>query len=162
MGDGNVNVEALQRLYQNAETARFIFDYLAKREKNSSATTVDRLMTVLASMGTSLGRSDIIDVFRRLEENRCGTFLTGRRGKPSRFEWGPGISMINVARAAIGETTEVEAVSPEEVEDEVDDIMVDHTFRLRPDLSISLRLPMDLTKVEAIRLGQFIQSLPFE
>jgi hypothetical protein len=162
MGDKGVDVQALRNLYKSNDSARAIFEYLASREKNRSTTTVDRLLTVLASVGSSLARGDVIDTLRTLGDAGCGVFVTGRRGKLSRFEWGQGVSMISVARAAIGETTEVESVTPEEVEEEVSDTMLDHPFRLRPDLLITLMLPMDLTKAEATRLTQFIQSLPFE
>ena len=38
---------------------------------------------------------------------------------------------------------------------------IKHTFRLREDLSIKFRLPRDLTMTEAVRLAEYIKTLPF-
>ena len=39
--------------------------------------------------------------------------------------------------------------------------MTRHSFQLRPDASIALELPSDLTQLEARRLAEFIRTLPF-
>ena len=38
---------------------------------------------------------------------------------------------------------------------------IKHTFRLREDLSVKFRLPRDLTMTEAVRLAEYIKTLPF-
>ena len=38
---------------------------------------------------------------------------------------------------------------------------IKHTFRLREDLSVKFRLPRDLTITEAVRLAEYIKTLPF-
>ena len=37
-----------------------------------------------------------------------------------------------------------------------------HTFRLRPDQSVTVELPADLTSQEAARMARFIETLPFQ
>lgn len=37
---------------------------------------------------------------------------------------------------------------------------LEHTFRLREDLTIALNLPKDLTAAEAARIGQYVATLP--
>ena len=38
---------------------------------------------------------------------------------------------------------------------------IKHNFRLREDLSVKFRLPSDLTMTEAVRLAEYIKTLPF-
>ncbi len=38
---------------------------------------------------------------------------------------------------------------------------IKHSFRLREDLSVKFRLPRDLTMTEAVRLAEYIKTLPF-
>lgn len=40
--------------------------------------------------------------------------------------------------------------------------LVDHDFPLRPDLMITIRLPVDLTSDDAERLCGFVRSLVFQ
>jgi hypothetical protein len=39
---------------------------------------------------------------------------------------------------------------------------IEHRFKLRPDLTVRLSLPGDLTRKEAERLADFVHTLPFE
>lgn len=97
---------------------------------------------------------------KKLEKLGCGTFLAGRRGYESRFEWA-GASR-SIGQVAAGEDTPIEANPTADVGDESADELIEHTFRLRPDLSVRLSLPQDLDSVESQRLAVFIRSLPFD
>ena len=155
---------AIERLRQLADTddcARAFLQLAAHRERNQNITNVDRALTNLENAGYQFNRSQLLAVFRALNDLGCGEFKVVRRGWPSRFEWSTGI--ISVGRAAIGEqqnVEQIEAVAEEEIDAEFN--WLTHTFHLRPNVEVELELPMDLSPNEARRLTQFIDSLPFE
>ena len=69
--------------------------------------------------------------------------------------------MVGVGQAAAGETDQLEEVSPEdEREENGDNDFFEHKFHLRPDLSVTIELPTDLTPQEAARMSRFIETLP--
>ena len=112
-------------------------------------------------LGGNVPQGDVIWVFRKLKNFGCGSFKVGRKGHQSRFEWD--VKMVGVGQAAAGETEQVEEVSPEEAgEENRSNSLFKHTFRLRPDQSVTVELPADLTSQEAARMARFIETLPFQ
>lgn len=154
-----VDFNCLRRLYREDDAAKAVLDHFASRERNWGTTSVDRMLTNIAADGKELARGDVIAVFRELEKCGCGAFVAGRKGWPSRFEWQ--VQMVSVGRAAAGETDQVEEVSEEDAGEEEAENLIKHPFRLRPDLTISLELPIDFTPKEATRVARFIETLPF-
>jgi len=155
----SVNRKGLQSFYNENPSAKAMLDHLASRERNRSATTVDRLLSSLIGDGNQLSRGDVVRVLQRLEELGCGRFISGRWGHPSRFQWSVGL--VDVGRAAAGEAVNIEAAPANEADEPPDDLL-EHHFRLRKDLDVPLKLPADLNPAEAARLAAFIQTLPFE
>ncbi len=158
----SVNIKELQMYYNGSSTAKALLDHFASRERNRRETTVDRLYTKLTTDGVSLSRGDVIKVLQKLEDVGCGRFVAGRKGHPSRFKWIVGLG--DVGRAAAGEKIEIEAaptVETEEPEDPTENL-IEHRYRLRRDVEITLKLPTDLSSQEASRLASFLQTLPFE
>ncbi len=99
-------VEAIRALYSSDERAQALFDALAKRRRDASATSIDNLSNTL-----NIARGDAVALARALEETGCGQFIVGRRGQRSRFEWE--YSCISLGRAAAGESADLEkAVDP--------------------------------------------------
>lgn len=159
-----VDTKLLRELYNSDPTAKRVFRDLAQRQRNYGEVKVDRMAR---RVGAS--RRDVIRVFRRLQDARCGQFVVGRGGWPSRFVWD--VEMIEVGRYAAGEESPINPVDPSappEDEDRVDGAVepltgrLTHSFQLRPDLAVSLQLPADLTPAEAHRLADFVRTLPFE
>ena len=135
--------------------------HAAKRSRNQTTTSVDRALTNLGNEGHEFSRSQLLEVFRELESCGCGTFVVGRRGWPSRFDWLT--SMVDVGRAAGGATIEIQPLDssdPETTENSID--WLTHTFHLRPGVEITFELPMDFTPDEAGRVSSFVQTLPFD
>ena len=165
----HVDKDALQELYRTDKTARDVLDHLARRERNWSEVTVDRLASNVWSEGSDASRPEIIQVLRTLEDVGCGRFVVGRGGHRSRFQWYVG--MVAVGRHAAGQPAVIEEVGPEtpseEDEQANEDLPSDeirdltHGFQLRPDLLISFKLPADMSPGEAARLADFIKTLPF-
>jgi hypothetical protein len=116
----------------------------------------------LTADGLDFKRSEVIAAFRSLEEAGCGKYVEGRHGWPSRFVWE--VKSLHVSDAAKGRGQLERDAGPDELppdaEDDTD--LIEHTFVLRPDLSISMELPAGLTKHEAARIAAFVQALPFE
>lgn len=149
-------LEELKKLYKVSQTARTMLDYLAGRERNARRSPVERICAVIG-----LSRADVIDLFRKFEELGFGRFLVGRRGQPSRFEWD--VAMVSVGQAATGETSDI---ATDDIEDVAEEVAIGsdglkHTFRLRTDFPVEFELPANLTPAEAVRLADFIKTLPF-
>jgi hypothetical protein len=162
--ENNIDMEKLKYLYANDSVAKAVLDYLAARQNNATETKVDRLANCLWQAGHQFSRRDVVVFLKELGQAGCGSFVIGRRGQPSRFEWT--VQMISVAKAAKGEQLSVELLDitnekPLEEED-VQIGMLRHPYRLRPDMTVTLDLPDNLTAKEALRLAEFIKTLPFE
>lgn len=112
MNANSPNIEALRQLYHQNLVAKTFFDHAARRERDQSETNVDRILVRLGREGHEFQRREIIDLFRKLEEQGCGQFVEGRRGWPSRFVWSA--EMTSVARAASGQLHAVEHIADEE------------------------------------------------
>lgn len=96
-------IGAIRTLYREDDIARELFDQCARRQKDASMTSVDRLSERL-----DIPRGDTVSLARRLEDAGCGAFIVGRRGSKSRFEWR--YSCISLGKAAAGETSNIDEV----------------------------------------------------
>jgi hypothetical protein len=94
-------VKAIRDLYRKDEIARRLFDQFAERERDSLATSIDRLTHLLG-----VSRGEAVGLSQRLQEAGCGQFIVGRRGHKSRFAWA--YSCISLGQTASGETSELE------------------------------------------------------
>ncbi len=155
-----VDSRRLRKLYGSSPAAREILDHLASRGRSWRTTSVERILASVRESDEDLSRGEVIDVFKALEECGCGQFKAGRKGWPSRFEWA--VQMVSAGRVAAGETEQVEDLTAEDLAEEEPQAALRHTYRLRPDASVTLDLPRDLTASEAERLAQYIRTLPFE
>jgi hypothetical protein len=132
MDSKSPNVEMLRQLYKQNPVAKAFFDHAAGRERDQSETTVKRILVLLNRVkgGHEFQRRDIIDLFRKLEEQGCGQFVEGRRGWPSRFVWSA--EMTSIGRAAAGSVQVIEHISTEEdaldqQREEMDELEADPT-----------------------------------
>jgi hypothetical protein len=155
------HVQDLRRLYEQDPYSRAILEDFASRSNNQQVTKVDQIISRLKD--TELPRWAAIKTFRRLHDLEYGVFKEGRRGHPSRFEWNT--RSMEVGKVARGENltiAQIEDDGDEEDEEHINDAsaLIPHSFYLRPDLTVVVRLPSDLTQKEAERLSTFISSLP--
>jgi hypothetical protein len=155
-------VKDLRKMYGSNPVAEALFDWWSNRV-NSSRETKARV----AADRTNHTQGEIVGVFRGLEELRLGTFVVGRRGAESRFQWD--YDPRSLASVARGDKDEIELISDDApLEDDDDEAetadgeLLTHEYNLRPDHRISLDLPVDLTPIEAERLAAWIKTLPFE
>ena len=70
--------------------------------------------------------------------------------------------MIGLGRAAAGEQEQVEPFHVETPADDSRNDWITHSFYLRPDVTLEIELPPDLTTREAIRIARFVRALPFD
>lgn len=154
-----MQLESLKQLYSGNEAAKAICDHMAARTRNQNETTLDRIIGHLSAADKEFKRSDLIAAFRRLQEVGCGQYVEGRHGWKSRFVWS--VKSKHVASAALG-NDEGSLNDEDEITEVVEDEIIEHTYILRPDFLVSIDLPVDLSRHEAQRLSQFIDSLSFE
>jgi hypothetical protein len=153
--DDKKTVQSLRSLYTNEADYRKILDHLASRSNNANETKVDRLSDV-----TGLSRSRIVEFMRQLEQLGLGEFIVGRKGGRSRFRWQVGL--VSVGQVASKESDEISTEAPEEVsEDEMElaSDAVTYEVPLRADMKARITVPSNITKVETIRLSNFIRGL---
>jgi hypothetical protein len=109
-------IEAIRKLYRVNVAAQALFDWTASRERDATATSLDRLSNKL-----DISRGEAVALARALEQAGCGQFVVGRRGQPSRFEWE--YSCISLGQAAAGEDVKLEAAEdplPESEEEQLE------------------------------------------
>lgn len=104
-------LEKIRTLYKQDEIARRFFDQCASRERDASATSIDRMTYLLG-----ISREEAVGLAQKLESTGCGEFIVGRRGYKSRFTWS--YSCISVGQAAAGETAQLEPTENPEPEGE--------------------------------------------
>lgn len=156
-----MKLDLLEKSYQENEALRAICDHMSNRSKNQNETALHRIVYYLEQEGYDFTRSDVIAAFRLLENSECGKYVEGRHGWKSRFVWS--VKSKLVAGAAQGTETTAALIAEDQQEDEfTDDGMIEHSYILRPDLTVSIELPADLSRIEAQRLSRFIDSLSFE
>ena len=122
MDSKTLNIDALRQLYRESPVAKAFFDHAARRERDLSVTKVSRILSRLKEDGHEFRRRDIIELFRKMEQQGLGQFVEGRHGWPSRFVWSTGLT--SVGRAAAGEPQVIEYISGEEdLRDAVDTLL---------------------------------------
>lgn len=163
-------VEQISELAANAtDPQRRFMRELAERQRepNHGETAVQDLLEFFRD------RQAAVAFLKSLADIGCGTFVTGRRGRPTRIEWadcgaipiaktflfGSSHGPQEVSDREIPEVTP-EALNPPETSSKAD-AFHRHTFLLRPGLSVRIELPLDLSKEEANRLAEFIRAIPF-
>ena len=145
-------------LGRKSPVARLILGHFASRQRNSTQTTVDGLRAALLREGREVSRNDVVSTFKELAEAGCGTFVVGRKGHPTRFEWVVALSRAGSVAVAKATTANDQIAEPEQSNSRM---TLDHQYILRQDFTVKLSLPLDLSETEASRLADFIRTIPF-
>lgn len=158
----SATVSALRELYLNDVTAKIVLELFAQRSNKSKNITIDDLLPAVHKKSPVTTRNEVIAVFKQLADAGCGKFLAGRKGHKSRFEGM--FSLIEVGAAAIGGNVSLEEPTTQGLADSTADSastnLVQHQYRLRKDLELRIALPTDLSTGEAVRIADFIRTLP--
>lgn len=166
-----INVPRLRAYYLSGRTGRDVLNRFAERQKGKTI-TVD---TLADDLWGDCSRVQIIEALKNLEELGLGNFVTGRRGKPSRFE--ANIPLREIGTLASGDTHritpdvgEIESGDDGEsglTQTPASDVkppyndLTSHSYSLRPNLIVTVSLPPDLTPREAERFAEFLKTLPY-
>lgn len=127
----------IRTLFKQDEIAQRFFDQCASRERDASATSIDRMAYLLG-----ISREEAIGLAQRLESTGCGEFVVGRRGYKSRFTWS--YSCISVGQAAAGDTAQLAPTMNPEPEGE------DH---LSCEVSLPVMTIQEAKRALAVSLG---------
>lgn len=156
-----VNVgENLREQYQSNKSVRAICDVFKTYTYGIHQIMTHSMEAHLLALGTPLIRSDVIAGFRSLEEVGIGKYVEGRHGWKSRFEFIDKVT--TVIKLLDGENLSGLELETFEQSSLDSDESCSHVFMLRPDFSVEIRLPADLTEREALRLSKFVECLPLE
>lgn len=169
MVPSGINISDLRLLWNDDEDVKRVLEVLDGRKYSSKETKVSVMARLTGETGRAISETGVKLVFRKLSSAGCGKYVPGRHQKPSRMQWA--VDTRALASVAKGERDEVPG-SPEDLDEDcaIEQLqvtsatgpeMIDHSFRLRPDLAVVVRLPSDLDANEAARLAAFIQALPF-
>jgi hypothetical protein len=120
-----------------------IWNSLKSRFPNQKLITVDELLGSFRGDGIDVSRTDVVDLFTDFHRRGVGHFIVGRRGRPSRIILGRNASEIEDLQAV----PEVQSVQ-----------MVTLNFPLRAGLSVKLTLPDNLTRDEAARIKDLVET----
>jgi hypothetical protein len=129
---------------------------LKKRE-----VTVEDFLRHLRKLGPEPVRSLLVRALKMLEDEGGGKFISGRRGKKSRFQPSPALANALEAREDSRVGTEASSVGRTRTASADQAPFVTHQFALREELVVTLQLPSNLTERESERLAGFIRTLPF-
>jgi hypothetical protein len=152
--------EELRKLCESDEDVAAVCEVLRTYQRGRWETTTARICFHLIDAGYDLKRSQVTAAFKRLQGLGLGTFVAGRRGGESRFVFAERVTVI--ARLLAGEEIDVIEHDLTGEDTQVFPETIEHSFNLRPDFTLSVELPSDLTEFEAKRLAQFFGCLAFQ
>ena len=157
-----MRLDLLKESYVNNEVVRAICEYMSDRlQVNQTQTHLHRVILALDDAGYEFKRSELIAAFRALEVAECGQYIEGRHGWKSRFFWSVPSKRIASAAQETHVNSSIGALDIE-LDEQTYSEMSEHVYLLRPDFPVSFELPTDLTRLEAQRLSQFIDTLSFD
>ena len=133
-------VSASQKLYKDSALARALFDALAQRQRDATATNIDLLSKLL-----NVSRGDALTLARAVDATGAAGLYLGRRGGKTRLVWN--FSCVSIGRAAAGEGLELDA--PENPISEEDEEANEQASQVVAGLA---PMPATLTIREAKRL----------
>jgi hypothetical protein len=152
--------EKIRRLYDSDPVAKALLDALAEPRKNAlntvpegvlvRETTVDQVVTA-----AKCERPQAVKALQQFEMLRCGRFVTGRRGLPSRLEWSYSWDPIKLAKEVTGKSgsTGRATAPPPDIK------FVEQLIWVRPDVQVSVRFPQDLTQEEAEKVAGVVRNI---
>jgi hypothetical protein len=171
----------LQDIYKANANTKLAFKYFSSCTPEENTVTAEELDKFFKENGVSDARPQIVRLFQDLQNRHFGEYKIGRRTQKTRFI----SSRLNLRKlgkivlqgsqasitmaekmgqsSTIGNTPQNNTESDQKafftsVESGID--MVPYPFPLRPNLTITLNLPKNLTDSEADRLAGYIKALP--
>jgi len=164
------HLQALKKLTRDLKSYTALKIMAARNETISEVSTIlDELHK--SDLDSTVGRHEVVQLFKQIDEIGLGSFRTGRRGKESRIEWNGHIKNYLSELDAGKEkplVTQAEEELPHPHREEplahplTKERSIAHIYWLRSDYSVELTLPINFTAKEATRFAEFVRSLPLE
>ncbi len=154
-----IDMEGIRNLYDEDDAVRTLLNYITGKHGNVPITSIEELNSILHEKGIHREHPEQVKLLQKLADLGCGVYRNGRRTQPTRIMWN---SQIQQIQPVLQEDTKepLENRNLTYIKDTKGSVLT-HTYPLRPDLSIELTLPENLTQVEASRLARHIETLPF-
>jgi hypothetical protein len=161
------NTDQIRRLAdfcQEDGDARKLNSWLSnlKEHPKSGCTRIRELESAL-----NISHRKAISIFKRLEKIDIGFITPGRHGYATRLTWK--CSLLELAKELWKELEERETreLSDEEGAKSQNTAtprqdQLEHSYVLRPDFVVRVRLPLDITKNETERLANWARTLAFD
>lgn len=152
--------EKLSQLYFTDNNLKTLVDWLATKQNDSRI-----LKARVAAYRTERSELEMREVFKMFRDLGLGTYITGRKGGETRFEFNSSSRSLQ-SSAKQGKPVQpiddraAEYDAKDDEQEVSQDELLEHSFNLRSDFVVRLRLPRDFSSKEAIRLSAFINSLP--
>jgi hypothetical protein len=158
------DTKGMRALYDSNRVAKEELDRLAGRDPTKPATKLGPVgfgltprtgTTTVADLvaATNCERQEAVGVLQKFAEFGCGRFITGRRGQPSRLQWG--LSAVDVAKEVTGELPRVSTASASAPNVH----LVEQPIFLRPGVQVIVHFPEDMTKEEAEKVAGVVRNL---
>ena len=140
------------------ESARKLFDYLTFSEKHFKSNSVRFL-----EAETNCEYYEIVKLLKGFDSMGFGNFIVGRKGNDSRITWDFHPQSIGSVANRKSSTLYGVPSSLDSYDGGMEDEgLNEHSFLLRPELTIEIVLPHDFSKSDADRLSRWLQTIPFE
>ena len=107
-----------------------------------------------------LDRSESIEVLKRLAALGLGDYIQGRRGKPTRLDFKIGEEVYDELIRRVEERFDHSNV--QQRFKPIAASGVSHSFWLRSDFEVRLRLPEDFSTHDAQRFSRWLETIPFD
>ena len=154
--------KTLSQHYSTNANLKSLVDWLASKQNDSLI-----LKASVAAYRTGKSEPEMREVFKVLGMLGLGTYITGRKGGKTRFEFSHSSRSLQKAASQGSLVQPIDKKSSEnDLEDEIEVETaprfesLEHAFNLRNDFVVRLKLPKDFSGKEAARLSAFINSLP--
>lgn len=144
------------KLSKSDSAVQKLLRYVAAFGVPSSIVSVKDLEKIMAEKGVRIWYYDLVRALKGMDSLQLGQFISGRRGHETRFrasEMLPSVAKMATVDAPVTTTEPVGAAGPP--------TPILHRFVLRHEFEVELRLPGNLTTIEAARLGDWLRTLPF-
>jgi len=146
----------LKESYDRDSDIAAILDCLARHHLGDPYVSADHIQE-----RTDLSRQRVIRALKRLDELGAGSYVIGRRSMPTRLKLDD--SAAEVVQAVVeGRISAPAMAGTPAATGPAMGRTLRHQFVLRPDLTVHIDVPENLTVREAERLSQFVDSLSFE
>jgi hypothetical protein len=106
-------IEKLRKLILTNAAAKSIMTWAAGRDKNSTATSLDRICRKV-----KLEKDDAVQALQQFEKLGVGKYIIGRKDNPTRFEWHFGLVTVGMAARGKSDAREVLGATVDEGEEE--------------------------------------------